>query len=343
MDIATILSWQARTQVISNFKFEAAVLTNLFGSKALQSQIEGTTAKWDIRVPSRKAGVYNAPDARAQTRALTVLRSDSSGMLRKYDERRLPGSVLRQIRAPGSDARQRMGRERVTSEQREMAEEITRSVELSISKMLTPNTQTFTIANGQQTSTVTVDPAIPVANHDLAGGSLTIANWGTVSTDILGDIETMKIALQDSSGYLPELVVCRSAIRGYLMKNTNVVNLLGGTAAAAQLLNTGDIARFMGMDWVFYDGSYVNESGAVTRFLADDTLIMTAKPEKSWWEVQMGSEPVANADLTDLVEAFGLSAWTRIRDNPSGISLFALQNWLPTPLVPGAIVHVVVT
>ena len=330
-DIATILGYEARTQVINNFQFNNFAFTQMFFNPSIIEDIDGRIASWDVLIADRTAGLYSAPGSPAHSVNLTPIRSDSGRLLRDYRKKDIPGEVLNQIRAPGSASKQAQGRATVAREQRSLAKNIETNKELHLSKTLTPGAQSYTVTDGRGS-----EVSVSITNTGI--NTITkSASWATAGTDILADIASAKAKAQEESGMDLKHAWCNSTFKGYFMHNTDIVNLLGGTNEAVKQVRGTDDVVIDGITFHFYDNTYTTPASVVTKFCADKLIWYHPEPSKDWITIFRGTELIAVDGA--LRESRGLASWTKVDDDPAGIILYALDNYLAVLTVPAAVCY----
>jgi len=322
-----ILHHDTLTQVVNLFKFPQLILQNLLFPPR---NIQGDTAKWDQLDPKREVGQFVPHGAPSHRVALEPIKQQIARCLKFYENKALSGDFLNILREPGTE--QFNARAEITREQESLARRNARLKEWAISQALRG---TLTVA--QDDVRVSVDYSFD-SDHEASVS----ATWATTTTDIPSDINTWKRLIAQDSGYTPGIVLTSSKTREYLLSNDNVKDLMGEGTVKEQMGLEGDIGRFMGLTWIFYDAGYKTTAGTFTRYLPDDDLfIVPVKDEiAEVCEMQVGTVPVPSMEGKDVTMVQGQASYADVVKDPVGLTIWLCENWLPCILVPDAFVFV---
>ena len=196
---------------------------------------------------------------------------------------------------------------------------------------------------------VTVDYGVPAGNRDQLGGIIG-ASWGVAGTDLIGDVQAIKKAALQTTGYPLAHAFYGANVPGYLANNTAAKAYITGTPAlATQSYTSGEIpAGFAGLKWhPVYAAFGVDGAGTVTEFFGADTVVFTPEPSPDWWELIEGSylvptsigkiseDPASSA--ASLSMQFGMFSYAKVTDNPVTVEHFAGDTFLPVLKVPAAV------
>ncbi len=101
------------------------------------------------------------------------------------------------------------------------------------------------------------------------------ASWATIGTSIVAaDVQTMRAAITDASGYDIGRFLFNESITKDLLKNTEVKSYLSALPASEKQFRTARFDAMGGVEnWEEYKGSYKPEGGSLTRFILDNELI----------------------------------------------------------------------
>lgn len=202
---------------------------------------------------------------------------------------------------------------------------------------------------------ISVDFKHPAANQGTVGG-IFAGNWqDAANAKPIQELLNLNEASMQNSRYPQTVAWCR-ATTAYNLLNSDEVKAMGGTAntvfadGAGRLDFTGDandegrlsnimsfvLRGYPAMKWMVYDDVVTLPNGNTEPFLNDNEVLFTPDPSSSWLEWKNGSEAVQKSVGGGIEDAFGMTMWQETQRNPVAISLYALDNGLPAPYVPGA-------
>jgi len=297
----------------------------------------GQTFNWDILGIQRDVDTFEGLRSPAGPRKLTVVGNRSATLARTFKSTFVPGSVLIDLRNPGSESRQRIAEDTVGRELQQLSKLIDRQNEFMASQAL------------QGSLAMTIDGVAHTVNYGFSGSHvLTVgggipASWALPASDIVEDIKNMKIRIAEDSGFVPTTVWTSEEVINFLIKNDFVNSYFASTPAGVQALTEGTIGRFMGLNWIAYNGTYKDSAGAIKRFIPANKLIMTPTPDAEWGFFRKGSDVVPTDDKRDIQEVVGRYAYSTISENPASIGLYAGEVRLPIIRIPDALVVATVT
>lgn len=292
----------------------------------------GQSFNWDILGIQRDVDTFEGKMSPAGIRKLSVLKNQSAVLARTFKSTFVPGSVLIDLRNPGSDMRQRIAEDTVGRELQALARLIDRQNEFMVSQAL------------QGTLSMTIDGVAHVVSYGFTGshiltvgGGIPVA-WTTPAADIVADIRTIKVRIAEDSGFQAATVWTSTEVIESLIKNDFVNSYFASTPAGVQALTEGTIGRFMGLNWIAYDGTYKDSAGVVQRFIPKNKLIVTPGPDPEWGFFRQGSDVVPTDDQRDMQEVVGRYAYSKVEVNPASIGLYAGEVRLPIIRIPDALV-----
>ena len=135
-------------------------------------------------------------------------------------------------------------------------------------------------------------------------------SWSDASADIIGDIAKWKEDMK-AKGVNVTRAVCNSSVAKYFRNNTAIKNAIYVFANGTVNVTTAKALEYIlaetGINLVVYDEVYVNEAGAVVKYVPDDTLVLM--PEGDLGNTHMGVTP----EESDLMNS--LNAKVSIVDN----------------------------
>lgn len=329
-----LLKQEALTDLIREFQPEGFRLLNS-GVLPRQERV-GQTISWDIVRPERDVDTFEGTLSPAGTRAMRVIGQRSAKLARTFKSIPIPGAVLIDLRRPGGDDRARVAEDTISDNSLSIAQLIDRqneymvaralqgSLEMTIDKMAHTVDYGFS-ANHQFTVGNDPDTQIPLA-------------WDDESADVIDDIKKFKKRIAEDSGFQPTTVWCGVDVISALIKNDFVQAYFNSTEAGTEFLREGSISRFMGLNWVEYDGTYVDSNNVVQKFIPEGKLIVHPAPSKEWGFFAVGSDVVPTDDGRSIREVVGRFSYSRIAENPPGIALFGGEVRLPVIRIPDALV-----
>lgn len=330
-----LLKLESLIGMINDFRPGALRLT---GSGILPEQSgPGQSFNWDILGIQRDLDTFEGRMSPAGVRKLSVLKNQSAVLARTFKSTFVPGAVLIDLRNPGSESRQRIAEDTVGRELQQLSRLIDRQNEFMISQAL-QGSLAMTIDGVAHTVNYGFDPS-----HVLTVGGGIPASWALPGSDIVADITAMKIRIAEDSGFEAATVWTSSEVLQYLIKNDFVNSYFASSPAGVQALTEGTIGRFMGLNWVSYDGTYKDAAGVVKRFIPANKMIVTPGPDAEWGFFRKGSDVVPTDDGRNVQEVVGRYAFSKVESNPASIGLYAGEVRLPIIRIPGALVVATVT
>lgn len=207
---------------------------------------------------------------------------------------------------------------------------------------------------------LTVDFQVPAGNQDQlnwdGNGNIIAASWATAGTDIIGHVETLKIAAKRLTGYPLTTAYYGENILGYLVANTVIQALgVGNPGIANSLLQLTIPDGFLGLKWrPASDHCFVDQDGTRQTIFPADQVTFTPDVDRSWYEMLEGTYPVptnlgaVTADALDSAGsgirlARGLFNYAHVMSDPVTIKHLAGDTMLPVLKVPAAIFQADVT
>lgn len=295
----------------------------------------GRSFNWDILGVPRDIDTFEGHLSPAGTRAMEVISNQTATLARTFKSVFVPGGVLMDLRNPGTETRQRIAQDRIGIELQALGKLINRQNEFLISQAL------------QDKLVVTIDGLAHTisyffsATHKLlviggGGGNAPLA-WTDPAADVVTDIRVWKVRIAEDSGFVPTTVWTSSEVIDALIKNDFVQSYFASTQAGVQALTEGRIGRFMGLNWIAFDGTFKNSAGAITRYLDKRDLIMMPNSNPEWGFFRLGSDVIPTDDKRNMTEVIGRYAYSTLTENPAAIALFAGEQRLPIIRIPDAL------
>lgn len=138
-----------------------------------------------------------------------------------------------------------------------------------------------------------IDPGVSANN--IGSCNSIIGNWSTVTTDIPTQVNNLKKAAIQTSGYPLKYAFYGSNVSGYLAKNTYFKEYLSRNTGYNQAyVNTGQIpAGTLDLIWVPVQNMFFeNDSGTVQDYFDADQVTFTPEINKQTYAMYEGTYPV---------------------------------------------------
>jgi hypothetical protein len=198
---------------------------------------------------------------------------------------------------------------------------------------------------------LTIDYSIPATNknqlQDVDGNTIITASWGTAGTDIPGQVRLIKTTALKRTGYNLTTAIYGSNVLGYLLGNTDMVNLMQSNVRLGGIADTGELpSPLLGLNWIPGDVFFWEDNDGSTRSLVGaDEVVFLPDPDPSWYDLVEGSYPYADsidvnageAAISGLRMQSGMSVQSKLMDNPVTAQMIHRDCFLPVINVPGAI------
>jgi hypothetical protein len=198
---------------------------------------------------------------------------------------------------------------------------------------------------------VTIDFGIPAGNLNqldaLGDGDIIDASWATAGTDIVGQIQALKQAAVQLSGYPLRHAFYGKSILGFLQANDILKLYLQNNQKYQEIIAGGEIPDgLLGLTWHPMSEAFSELESGGKFWVGDDTVIFTPEPDLSWYEFIEGSTPVpVNLErASDSVDAlrqvilqYGMFSYAKITDDPVAIKQVSGDTCLPIIKVPKAV------
>ena len=181
-------------------------------------------------------------------------------------------------------------------------------------------------------------------------GQIITASWATAGTDIVGQVEAIKLAAMKLTGYPLTTAYYGEAVPSYIMGNTVIGSLAVGNPAYAQAFLQNTIPDGMlGLKWrAAGSAMFVDQNGARQEIWPADRVTFTPDPSRDWYEMLEGSYPVPTdigAVTSDALTsaqaniriARGMFNYAHVLSDPVTVKHLAGDTMLPVLKVPNAI------
>ncbi|MEM4360039.1 MAG: major capsid protein [Candidatus Bilamarchaeaceae archaeon] len=187
--------------------------------------------------------------------------------------------------------------------------------------------------------------------------SLITATWATETNDVPAMLNNINAHLQKTVGTSLGTIICPVNVWQAVINNDYVQALAGvsnppfsvqervpGVAnnGMAQTVIRGRITAVPWIDWIITnEGLRVGPPGNETfqQFIPDGHIWFGPQlgtDVGTYFEMLLGSEPVSEGYGAPEVERFGLYAWTKEVDDPTGRILYTLDNAIPANYIPAS-------
>ena len=200
---------------------------------------------------------------------------------------------------------------------------------------------------------ITVDFNHPAANQGTVGGIFG-GDWEDhANGNVIQELMLLNKHSAQNSRY-PQTTAWVNATGAYHILQNAEVKSMGGTAntvfsddvpldyegfrnvdGVRSNVMTFTLRGFPSMRFFIYDDLITLPNGNSEPFIPDGKMLTTPDPG-DWLEWKNGSEPVQKAITGPISDEFGFTMWQETTRNPVGVNLYALDNGLPAPYVPGA-------
>jgi hypothetical protein len=207
-----------------------------------------------------------------------------------------------------------------------------------------------------------VDMGIPGGNRNqlnVYGSNIIAASWATTSTDIIGQLNGLKVAARKQTGYPLAHAFYGDKIFNYLAANTIIQQYMKFNPGYQEAFKRAEIpAGFLGFDWhpmreAFYATDTVPATGGTLdnstplSIWPDNLVTFTPEISPEWYELIQGTYPVSTkideeADsaqqlVDSIITATGMFAYAFRTNDPMGIKEVAGDTFLPVIKVPAAV------
>lgn len=325
-----LLTQPSMTELIREFKEGPLPLMNA-GLFPMQP-IEGRIATWDIEKVKRDIPVFTGPQGAALPRETEVIDVQESRMLRWFQSTQIKGGTLIGLRRPGTTQFQQIAEDDVGKKTRSLRRARDRAMEFTIARALT-GTIDITLNGLAHNISMAFDPS-----HILTIGSGIPLAWDDPAADITIDLSKIKVLPMEDAGYPIWRAYTSPEVMEAMIRNDFVQTYFASTNHGSDFMREGKIGRFWGIDWFEYSATFKPDGGSPTRYIDKRKIVFVPEPDGEWSELQTGTDVIPADDRRDVQEVSGMYSYTKINDNPAGITVFAGDNWLPVIKIPDAVV-----
>lgn len=330
---------------------------------------------YDVFNNSRSVGMTTMPGEAAKTVTRQAVGRVNVTIPRMHEQLPLSAEELHNMRPIGgnSNVYDTLGTSFIRRQQRFMGQRAANFRAVLLGGMMRglayahPNGNDLYIDYTSGTNLITYNWQMPSGNQNqlnmLGAGNIITGYWSSSATDIPTQFELIDIAMQNLVGIGLQRIVCGAQLWSYITANDFVAMKAGisntpfseytrrpsGTIEAPSNLKIGRLActpwlEFIITDTVLQLGKQTAENPGTgsssytkTKLVADGSFWFGPRtPDPFFFEMAIGSEPIAEGPNQNPVVKMGLSAWTTWQWNPTATLLFALDNAFPCNYVPYA-------
>ena len=191
----------------------------------------------------------------------------------------------------------------------------------------------------------------------LGDGNIIGTSWDNSSAPIPGDLSAIDAAFQEIYGGRLENIICTGAIWQNVIANDDVASQAGiantpfrrfermvGTREDGSPLNVsvGEITARPGLLWYITDeGLDLGAPGSetFTKYVGANEAVFMPSVNIGTFSFQQGSEPIAEVNGGPETVRVGLSAWSTKSADPTGTSIFVLDNGLAINHIPNSVAY----
>ena len=194
---------------------------------------------------------------------------------------------------------------------------------------------------------LTVDQGVPANNKNQLNGIIS-ASWATAGTDIVSQVNALKIRAVQTTGYPLKYAFYGKNIPGYFNANTSIQNYWWRNQQFSNsYLGTGRLPEGMlELTWIpAQNAFYEDDAGTVVEQFPGDQVTFTPDINAETYTLYQGSIHVprrfgmyatAEQALADVEEAFGMFRYAYMKINPVQIIDVIGDTFLPRFKVPAA-------
>jgi hypothetical protein len=362
-----ILSTKITTKVVSREAGANKYILTVFGMQpggSAERQVGHRSFGYDIFNDTRTVSQGRGPGTAAATvRRQAVGRVDGT-FPRFYEKLPLLSEELHNFRVIGgpTSVYDERGVQYVAKQQRYMGQRIGNARLTLLAGMIRGKIYgtksgddcyySFTSSN----STFTIDWQRDSGNYNQlnyqAQGNIITTSWANPAADIPSHLGALNAALQSVTGTTLQLIICPNDVWRYVLSNDAVQAQAGignapftqyerivGTDANGrpQTVIMGTIAAIPWVRWIVTnEGIKLGTPGSETfvQFIPNGNFWFGPEPTTDLYEMLLGSEPVNEGYGAPETVRYGVAAWTKQVDDPSGRMLFVLDNAIPADYIP---------
>ena len=295
--------------------------------------------------------------------------------LHSFEFMSIKPDAMMNLLVEGDEVRQKLGMQTIARQTKDFALTFRNLRVAAIFQMLAHGALTFD-ANGRITTTSsvlnrTLSYGIPATNLNqlaiprynnlgkVVASPIVSADWSTTSTNILQQLQDLRMAAVQLTGYDLKHAFCGSNIKSYLFNNTAYSNYLKHNPVSQEaLIKNRIVDGFADLAWHEMTESFISQDNynpgnvlspnAAMPVFGPDVVCFTPEIDDGWYDLIEGSYPVPavnfegenGTDLLDkFIETFGHFGWAQrgMANNPAVIVEYQGDTFLPVIRVPYAI------
>lgn len=300
--------------------------------------------------------------AKAQTRDKQDLEDIPAKLIHTVESVDHGPTTLMNLKAPGSEGRQQLGRQEVARQTAEFGRLFVNLRRAAVYSVIA-NGKVWFDGDGEllpnSTGAVkTVDMAVPAGNQNQldwdGGGDIIDASWATAGTKIITHVRKIKTAARQLTGLPLRHALYGQNLPDYFLTNTQTKELMNRDPALRTAVASGELPQgFLGFQWWPVDEVFFEDKdGTNQTMFGVDSLTLLPEVSTDWWNFVQGTYPVPNSinvssDATGSLNNFtvtaGMFSYSTVTVNPPNIEHVAGDTFLPWLVNPKAIFQADVT
>lgn len=292
---------------------------------------EGDLAEWDEIDPLRDIDSFEGPVSPAGVRQAQIIAHRAARPLRTKKTILIYGKVLSYLRNPGSDRFQRVAEDEVTRQLANLNSLLDRQTEFLIARAIADNVN-VTIDD----HLVNIPMNVP-ADHKFTVAADFPLHWSDNAAKLPNDIEKVIQKVQEDSGYTIKTAWISSKIMINMINNDKFEQMFGGSQSGADIMRTGMINEFMGINWRVYNRTFTNSAGNQERYLDEKTVHFVPDPDGEWSMMLNGGDTIPTDDKRNIVQVMGKYSYSSVLDDPVAVALYVGETRLGVMPIPNAI------
>ena len=317
----TILQHRVLTALVQKFPVPQFLGRSLFREVPIASNL----GEWDVLKRSRAMAEFVVPDSEAKVVSRMGIEQMQATVASIKEKKQLSGSTMAWLRQPGTEhlafAEQSIRNELEDLNTRlEYRKEWAQWQALTGTLTVNQDDVKFSINYGLDASHT---PTAPTA-------------WSVATADIVGDITAWKQTVAQDSGEMPNRAYLTTTVAEYLMKNDKIRDLMGDQLRS-DVLQSGYLARLLGLELTVYDAGFVDDSGAFVSFIGTDQFILTAGEDFARYLIAPSTDPKSGFRPGKFAKAWEdedpATVWVLVEENGLPV-LTKVENILVADVVP---------
>ena len=306
---------------------------NLLGRGILGTPDSDPNSTWEYDIIRQSRGaqlVHNTPNSEAQILDQLIIGHAEGGYAYMRDKKVFNATTLRWLRRAGNSAvAAGQAEAKVLEELEDIRMQHMRAEEVAIWSMF-QGSWAYTMVGG---TTVTVNYQLPAAHSPTVSTS-----WGASSDDPIGDIRAWKQLMVRDSGFPISVAYLNATTMTVFLKLAEVAAELSDRQKDTYTAE-GRVPRFFGIDWIEYDGGYLNSSGTYVPYIPNDHIIFLAPGGTPAWRMLYG--PSGDVSAPDMWTGPYTKSW--VEEDPSGRQVLMENHYMPILRKPFQVIDADIT